>query len=593
MADNMITNESGTVHTIKVKFGLCGPQGPKGEKGDAGPQGPAGEQGPVGPEGPKGEAGKDGAQGLQGIQGPKGDTGPQGPKGDTGLQGPKGDKGDTGPQGPKGDTGETGPQGLKGDTGAQGPAGEAGTDGKSAYELAVANGYSGTLTEWLASLKGEQGPAGTQGEKGNDGATGAAGATGPAGKSAYELAVDNGFTGTEAEWLKSLGKTSNPSTVLTFDAGTTPVIKVERTEKSAVFYVFIQSDNQLGEQTLLVQGRDGGYTKNSVNVLSSFNGLSDIGFASDDSSDLSLLISLNTRVNTDTSKANTCRVTIVPVDSADSMTAKGSSCTYTVSKGSSDTKIISALDGVIKQYGSADSGFLNVSSDATFSHNVQVYGNLQVAGPIRAQSPDYGDTHSSYLVSGEYVTYQMSQLQSSMQRDVRQMVQSMDWGNTTNKGGMLSLYSSMPAILHMMGILFPVVFFKSDITKTFSGIQMRCVVNDRQGPVAAVTLDSKEAMNGFVNTNGPSDSHIAPYSAAMYPMALELTIPNSSTAAITGVTCTAPFRHTSSNAYVDNPTISNDTVLNASIGEKTATGKTVLTIFGDCCIDFTTETIGG
>lgn len=43
MADNMITNESGTVHTIKVKFGLCGPQGPKGEKGDAGPQGPKGD----------------------------------------------------------------------------------------------------------------------------------------------------------------------------------------------------------------------------------------------------------------------------------------------------------------------------------------------------------------------------------------------------------------------------------------------------------------------------------------------------------------------------------------------------------------------
>ena len=100
-------------------------------------------------------------------------------------------------------------------------------------------------------------------------------------------------------------------------------------------------------------------------------------------------------------------------------------------------------------------------------------------------------------------------------------------------------------------------------------------------------------MYGNVNTSGPADSHIVPYSAAMYPMALELTIPNSSTAAITGVTCTAPFRHTSNNAYVDNPTISTDTVLTASIGEKTATGKTVLTIFGDCCIDFTTETIGG
>lgn len=585
MADNMITNESGTVHTIKVKFGLCGPQGPKGEKGDAGPQGPAGEQGPVGPEGPKGDAGKDGAQGPQGIQGPKGDTGatgPQGLKGDTGAQGPKGDKGDTGPQGPKGDTG------------ARGPAGEAGTNGKSAYELAKADGYTGTLTEWLASLKGEQGPAGAKGEKGNDGSTGATGATGPAGKSAYELAVDNGFSGTEAEWLKSLGKTSNPSAVLTFDAGTTPVIKVERTAKSADFYVFIQADNQLGDLTLLVQGRDGGYSKNSVNVLSTASGIEDVGFASDDSSDLALLISLNTRAATDASKPNACRVTIVPVDSAESITAQDSSCTYTVSKGSPDTKIISARKGVIEQFGSADSGYLYVTgSNTNFKHDVNIGGKMQVTGPIQAAIPDYRDTNSPYLVSADYVQYQISQLQNSMQRDVSQMVQSMDWGNTTNKGGMLSLYSSMPGIFHMMGILFPVVFFKSDITKTFSGIQMGCVTNDRQSPITAVTLDSKEAMYGNVNTSGPADSHIVPYSAAMYPMALELTIPNSSTAAITGVTCTAPFRHTSNNAYVDNPTISTDTVLTASIGEKTATGKTVLTIFGDCCIDFTTETIGG
>ena len=374
MADNMITNESGTVHTIKVKFGLCGPQGPKGEKGDAGPQGPAGEQGPVGPEGPKGDAGKDGAQGPQGIQGPKGDTGatgPQGLKGDTGAQGPKGDKGDTGPQGPKGDTG------------AQGPAGEAGTDGKSAYELAKADGYTGTLTEWLASLRGEQGPAGAKGEKGNDGSAGATGATG---KSAYELAVDNGFSGTEAEWLKSLGKTSNPSAVLTFDAGTTPVIKVERTAKSADFYVFIQADNQLGDHTLLVQGRDGGYSNNSVNVLSTANGIEDIGFASDDSSDLALLISLNTRAATDASKPNTCRVTIVPVDSAESITAQDSSCTYTVSKGNSDTKIISARKGVIEQFGSADSGYLYVTGGNTnFKHDVHIGGKMQVTGPIQAE----------------------------------------------------------------------------------------------------------------------------------------------------------------------------------------------------------------
>lgn len=55
------------------------------------------------------------------------------------------------------------------------------TQGLSAYEIAVKNGYTGTETEWLKSLKGKD-----------------------SGKSAYEVAVDNGFTGTEAEWLESL-----------------------------------------------------------------------------------------------------------------------------------------------------------------------------------------------------------------------------------------------------------------------------------------------------------------------------------------------------------------------------------------------------
>ena len=38
--------------------------------------------------------------------------------------------------------------------------GGSGTDGKSAYEIAVDNGFVGTETEWLESLKGEQGEAG-------------------------------------------------------------------------------------------------------------------------------------------------------------------------------------------------------------------------------------------------------------------------------------------------------------------------------------------------------------------------------------------------------------------------------------------------
>lgn len=87
--------------------------------------------------------------------------------------------------------------------------------GKSAYEIAVDNGFSGTVEEWLASLKGEKGntgATGAKGDKGDTGATGAKGATGAAGKdgkSAYELAVQQGFSGTLDEWLASLKATGN------------------------------------------------------------------------------------------------------------------------------------------------------------------------------------------------------------------------------------------------------------------------------------------------------------------------------------------------------------------------------------------------
>ena len=41
--------------------------------------------------------------------------------------------------------------------------------GKSAYQLAQENGYSGTVQEWLASLKGDPGPTGPQGPEGPPG----------------------------------------------------------------------------------------------------------------------------------------------------------------------------------------------------------------------------------------------------------------------------------------------------------------------------------------------------------------------------------------------------------------------------------------
>ena len=124
-----------------------------------------------------------------------------------------------------------------------------GEDGASAYEIAVANGFDGTEQQWLTSLigpagadgppgadgingvdgapgadgaPGEQGPPGADGINGVDGAPGADGAPGEQGPpgadgingvdgapgadgaSAYEIAVANGFEGTEQQWLASL-----------------------------------------------------------------------------------------------------------------------------------------------------------------------------------------------------------------------------------------------------------------------------------------------------------------------------------------------------------------------------------------------------
>ena len=91
---------------------------------------------------------------LGGIPGPRGLTGEKGDPGPTGSPGPQGEPGVPGSKGDPGDAGPTGPQGDPGD---------------SAYEVAVANGFVGNETQWLASLVGPQGP---KGETGDTGATG-------------------------------------------------------------------------------------------------------------------------------------------------------------------------------------------------------------------------------------------------------------------------------------------------------------------------------------------------------------------------------------------------------------------------------------
>jgi hypothetical protein len=105
----------------------------------------------------------------------QGDKGEVGQKGDKGL---KGDQGFKGAEGPKGEKGNTPLDGKKGDKGDEGP---------SAYDIAVDQGFVGTDTEWLASLNGEDGEDG---------------------KSAYQLYADTVTDAndllSEGEWLDSL-----------------------------------------------------------------------------------------------------------------------------------------------------------------------------------------------------------------------------------------------------------------------------------------------------------------------------------------------------------------------------------------------------
>lgn len=125
-----------------------------------------------------------------------------------------------GEQGPPGLTGPTGPAGATGTPGAQGNAGPAGPAGPSAYQHAQSLGFTGSLSQWLETLRGPQGrgliAGGLVGQAlikksttDYDMAWGEL--VGGEGKSAYEVAVANGYTGTELQWLGSLVGNPGPA----------------------------------------------------------------------------------------------------------------------------------------------------------------------------------------------------------------------------------------------------------------------------------------------------------------------------------------------------------------------------------------------
>lgn len=78
------------------------------------------------------------------------------------------------------------------------------------YFLVVDDGSARLLSRpnlqaWMReNVKGEKGEQGVAGKDGKDGVNGVSGSNGKDGLSAYQIAVANGYKGTQQEWLQSL-----------------------------------------------------------------------------------------------------------------------------------------------------------------------------------------------------------------------------------------------------------------------------------------------------------------------------------------------------------------------------------------------------
>ena len=150
---------------------------------------------------------------------------------------------------------------LKGADGKDGVDGTDGAAGKSAYATAVENGFEGNEAAWLASLKGA------------DGKDGVDGADGAAGKSAYATAVENGFEGNEAAWLASLkgadGKDGAAGSAGSAGAdGYSPTVSLSRGEN----FVTVSITDKNGTKTAtILDGADADVTVDALITSDSTN----------------------------------------------------------------------------------------------------------------------------------------------------------------------------------------------------------------------------------------------------------------------------------------------------------------------------------
>ena len=150
---------------------------------------------------------------------------------------------------------------LKGADGKDGVDGTDGAAGKSAYATAVENGFEGDEAAWLASLKGA------------DGKDGVNGTDGAAGKSAYATAVENGFEGNEAAWLASLkgadGKDGAAGSAGSAGAdGYSPTVSLSRGEN----FVTVSITDKNGTKTAtILDGADADVTVDALITSNSTN----------------------------------------------------------------------------------------------------------------------------------------------------------------------------------------------------------------------------------------------------------------------------------------------------------------------------------
>ena len=124
--------------------------------------------------------------------------------------------------------------------------------GKSAYEIAVENGFVGDEKAWLESLKGPAGDKGADGEPGKAGAEGYPGLPGDPGLSPWEdLTYNHGYLKTVQEWLASLkgaDAKDGHTPVVTVDQngywvidGTRQPVKVDGSKAAVVSIELVQS----------------------------------------------------------------------------------------------------------------------------------------------------------------------------------------------------------------------------------------------------------------------------------------------------------------------------------------------------------------